>query len=82
MPPGLFPPGLLSKQWGDAPTELEFELKVRRRRLEHRSANSRASIQHLPAALLGALKIRWEVGNGWTTAPMVSPPGPLDAQML
>ena len=39
-------------------------------------ASSRASIQHLPAALVGARKMRWEVGSGWTTAPIVSPSGP------
>ena len=29
---------------------------------EHLKANSKASIQHRPAALLGALKMQWEVG--------------------
>ena len=40
------------------------ELMVLSRRLEHLSASSRASIQHLPAALLGARNIKWEVGRG------------------
>ena len=43
---------------------------------EHLRASSSASIQHFPAALFGALKIRCEVGRGWTTAPIVSPSGP------
>ena len=51
------------------------------RRDEQRRASSRASIQHLPAAFVGARKIRWEVGRGWTTAPSDSPSGPLLAQM-
>ena len=31
---------------------------------EHLRANSSASIQQRPAALLGALKMQWEVGRG------------------
>ena len=28
------------------------------------------------------LKMQWEVGNGWTTAPMDSPSGPRAAHIL
>ena len=49
---------------------------------EHLKANSKASIQQRPAALLGALKMQWDVGRGWTTAPMDSPSGPRAAQIL
>ncbi len=48
---------------------------------EHLSASSSASIQHLPAALVGALKMRCDDGSGCTTAPSVSPSGPRAAQM-
>ena len=58
------------------------ELIVLRSKLEHLNASSKASIQHFPAALLGALNIKWEVGNGCTTAPIVSPSGPRAAQIL
>ena len=40
-----------------APLTVLVELMVRRRREEQRSASSRASIQHLPAALFGALQV-------------------------
>ena len=58
------------------------ELIVLKSKLEHLNASSRASIQHLPAALFGALNIKCDVGSGCTTAPMVSPSGPLAAQIL
>ena len=58
------------------------ELMVLKSKLEHLNASSNASIQHFPAALFGARKIKWEVGNGCTTAPIVSPSGPRAAQML
>ena len=58
------------------------ELIVLKSKLEHLNASSNASIQHFPAALLGARKIRWEVGRGCTTAPMVSPSGPRAAHIL
>ena len=32
--------------------------------------------------LLGALKMQWDVGRGWTTAPIASLSGPRDAHML
>ena len=36
---------------------------------------------YLPAAFVGALKMRWDVGSGCTTAPRDSPSGPLLAQI-
>ena len=71
--------------WPEADEELfadADELIVLRSKLEHLNASSRASIQHFPAALFGALNIKWEVGKGCTTAPIVSPSGPRAAQIL
>lgn len=48
-----------------------FEDVMDRMRIEEqRTANSKASIQHFPAACDGARKMRCEEGSGWTTAPV------------
>lgn len=48
---------------------VEFE---RSRRPEQRSDSSKASIQHLPAAWLGARNIKYAVGKGCVTAPKIA----------
>ena len=45
-------------KWADAFAAVADELMVRKSKLEHLNASSKASIQHFPAALFGARKIR------------------------
>ena len=65
-------PGSKTYSDGEAADAVEvFEAMVLRRSDEHLRANSSASIQQRPAALLGARKMQWEVGRGCTTAPII-----------
>ena len=53
--------------FGEAAVEADAEaalLIVLSNKDEHLRANSKASIQHRPAALFGALKMQCEVGRG------------------
>ena len=47
----------------ETPVVAVLLLMVLNKSEEHLKANSKASIQHRPAALLGALKMQWEVSN-------------------
>ena len=58
---------LKTYSFGEAAVEADAEaalLIVLSNKDEHLRANSKASIQHRPAALFGALKMQCEVGRG------------------